>query len=242
MFNPLLRIFLVLLSFMFISTTNVNARNISGQELIATARQEIETRLGSGDYDIIPPPNIPEDMEFPDGNIILKADIPYAIRYNTPTFVTVSISAGDQQYATIGLSFIIKKYENVIVAACDISSGELLTQDNVKLQRMDVGRLGQGYLTSFEQIKNLAAKRMLVAGTVINEYNAELPIIIKRNTPITIIAKVGNVTVTALGEAMQNGRIGQIIKVKNINTQKVIFVKIIDSSCGVVPLYNAQSR
>ena len=47
-------------------------------------------------------------------------------------------------------------------------------------------------------------------------------------SPVKIIVRYGRLQATAKGIAMSRGRIGQIIKVKNEVSQKIISAKIVD--------------
>lgn len=209
-------------------------QQISKAQLLEQANDKIAEQLGAEDYETQPPPNIPDNITVPAGDITIRAEIPYGIRYNTPTLVNLIITSSQGYNSTISLSFIIRKYEKVVVAARDIAVNESLHSGNLRYERRNISNLAQGYKTDITQVYRLVAKQRLTAGTVINNYMLRKPIVIKRGQMINIIARVGNLEVGALGQAMQNGYSGQLIRVRNLASKKIIVAKVIDRATVMV--------
>ena len=46
---------------------------------------------------------------------------------------------------------------------------------------------------------------------------------------LRLIVRIGNVVASAPGQASQNGRIGQVIRVRNLSTQRALMARIIDA-------------
>jgi flagella basal body P-ring formation protein FlgA len=61
------------------------------------------------------------------------------------------------------------------------------------------------------------------------------PIIIKRNQNVVIRIENPGFVITAMGKTMQDGRAGEYIKVRNVDSQRIILVRINeDGSVGPV--------
>jgi flagella basal body P-ring formation protein FlgA len=56
------------------------------------------------------------------------------------------------------------------------------------------------------------------------------PVLIKRGSMVILIALVGSMEVTASGQAMQDGYEGQLIRVKNVNSNKIVLGKVIEEN------------
>ncbi len=209
-------------------------RQIPREQLLEQANNKIAEQLGGVDYEVQPPPNIPDSITVPAGDITIRAEIPYGIRYNTPTLVSLIITSTQGYSNTIGLSFIIRKFERVVVAAQDIAVNEPLHAGNLRYERRTVSNMAQGYKTDIRQIIQLVPKQRITAGMVINDYMLRKPIIIKRGQMINIVARLGNIEVGALGQAMQNGSNGQLIRVRNLNSKKTVVAKVIDGTTVMV--------
>jgi flagella basal body P-ring formation protein FlgA len=73
------------------------------------------------------------------------------------------------------------------------------------------------------------ASRDIAAGTEINHSNARAPkpqVILERNQSVIIRIDKPGLAVTAMGKSMQKGKLGELIKVKNIDSQRVILARV----------------
>lgn len=202
---------------------------LSGQKLVSQAEQYLKERLAGSDV-VITPGIQPQDMLVPPGEIVFENELPYGVKYNSPTSVSVGITVAGQLYNKAALRFDIKKYEQVAVVSRALAARELINTDNVVFERRDIGRVPPGYFTELNKILGLAVKRQLAPGTAITDSMLEKPILIKRGQTIRIVAQTGHITVSAPGIALQNGSQGQFIRVQNINSKKMITGQVVDEA------------
>lgn len=214
-------------------TVTTNCQSISGQAVIrkgiAAIQQQIGDSVTSEDMSIVPIGSV-QDIAAPIGNVVLTPSLPYGIHYNVPTIVTVGVSVNEQPISKVNLKFNIKLYRQVAVANSQIGVGEILTVDNVRYERMDVGKLETGYFTDLNKVLGLAARRSFSPGMVIMDSSVSKPVLVKRGSTVNIVAYIGDMTVTAVGQAMQDGSEGQLIRVQNSNSMKIITGKVVDGN------------
>ena len=75
----------------------------------------------------------------------------------------------------------------------------------------------------------LVAKRPLAANTILRPYMVESlqsPIIVKRNQSIVIRIEMPGLLITAAGLTLEEGRTGEHIKIRNVDSQRIILAKI----------------
>jgi flagella basal body P-ring formation protein FlgA len=60
----------------------------------------------------------------------------------------------------------------------------------------------------------------------------DAPLLIKTRDLVRLVVHIGAVRVSALGEAMQEGRAGQLIRVRNVDSNKTVSGRVVDR--GVV--------
>lgn len=205
------------------------AQTISGQQLSSQAEQYLKAGIQGGDVTLAALGQ-PPDIQVPPGEVSFKIELPYGIRYNTATHVTVGIQVAGQPFTTAKLRFDIRKYEQVAVASRALAAREPLTAESITLERRDIGRLPPGYFTDVNKILGLSVKRQIAPGTAITDSLLEKPLIIKRGKPVSIVAKYGGIEVTVAGTALQNGSEGQFIRVQNTNSKKIITGKVVDET------------
>lgn len=170
----------------------------------------------------------PADLVVPAGELNLLVSLPYGVRYNAPTTAIVTVEVDGKVAAVDTLKFDVNLYQQVLVAARPIVKGETLNAGNISYARMDVGRLTTGYYTDLSAVEGLVSRRMLNPGTPLNKYLIEKPVLVKRNSSVMIVARMGGIEVTTYGQALQDGQEGQIIRVQNINSRKLMTAKVVD--------------
>lgn len=59
-------------------------------------------------------------------------------------------------------------------------------------------------------------------------------VVIKQRDPVKIVAKIGSARIEAGGEAMQEGRVGDLIRVKNLESNRIVFGRVDESGAVIV--------
>ena len=86
-----------------------------------------------------------------------------------------------------------------------------------------------GYITDSKQPIGFIMKRMTNSGSVLEESMLDKPVILKTGSMIHITAKMGEANVQAQGIALQDGKNGQVIRVRNTVTKKIVSGTVIDA-------------
>lgn len=209
-------------------TITALSQALSGKFIVEQAEQYLKAMV-TGDATIIAIGQ-PQDVVVPPGEVTYKVMLPYGIRYNAPTSVSVSVLVGGQPSTQAIVRFDIKKYQQVAVAGKSLSAGEVITADSITFERRDVGRLPPGYFTELAKIQGLIVKRPLSPGIVLSESMLKKAILITRGKPVSICAQIGSIQVMVAGVALQSGSEGQFIQVQNTTSQKVLVGQVVDDS------------
>lgn len=208
---------------------------VAGQKIVDAGMNFLKSRLGSSNADLeIEAFGYQEDLAVPVGDLSLQCELPYGVRRGGPTLVNVSIQANGRIFTKVGVRYNVRIFDTVLVASRAIGADEPLNSGNVSLQRMDTGPLGNGYLTDYRQITGMIARRPIAPGAVLTEMSLEKPVMIKRGTNVTILARKGDLEVGAPGLAMQDGTLGQIIRVQNLTSKRYLTAKVIGTDAVLV--------
>jgi len=200
---------------------------VDKQTIISQAEQYLKRRLANSDV-IITLADLPHGVRVPAGDLTFTAEMPYGVKFNAPSHVHIGIVVAGQPFATAKLKYNIKKYQQVVVASRLISAGSLVTADSVIFERRDVGRMPPGYITDINKVLGFVVKRQIVPGATMTDSMVEKPVLIKRGQNVRIVAVIGGIEATALGVVMQNGSMGQLVRVQNVSSKKIITGQIID--------------
>jgi flagella basal body P-ring formation protein FlgA len=104
--------------------------------------------------------------------------------------------------------------------------GEKLTADDLYQTEMDAQKLKQGYFTDAKQLIGLVCKKDIAADTPITPYNIELEKLVLRGQEVSINASSGTLSIKMGGTALSDGALGDVIKVKNTTSKRVIDAQV----------------
>jgi flagella basal body P-ring formation protein FlgA len=120
----------------------------------------------------------------------------------------------------------IKKYMKVIEAKKDIPKGKILTTEDLKTAEIEFKRRS-GYITEIENVVGKVAKRDIKKGTVIRNSLLKPNYKVRKRKKVKIVYRNRNINIELMGLALEDGAVGDIIKVKNISSGKVILCKVV---------------
>ncbi|HMM20896.1 MAG TPA: flagellar basal body P-ring formation chaperone FlgA [Selenomonadales bacterium] len=223
-------------------TITTASQTVKGEAIAARAKEAIIQRLGAGGADsdvMLAVLATPPDALVPLGKVDFNVDIPYGIRFNVPTTASVAIRVDGRTYTTVGVKIDVKAYRNIVVASRNLVYGEILASDAIRMERCEVGHL-TGYITDPEKVLGLMVRKPVAAGAPVIETILAKPLIVKRNSNVTIIAQIGDIVVMAGGKALQQGREGEIIRVQNLSSQRVFAARVIDGTTVQVITYSGR--
>ena len=108
-----------------------------------------------------------------------------------------------------------------IVLAHSVSAGELLTQENLKSVVLPHYN-GFGGFFDLSHVLGRKTKTPLREGTVLLSRHLVPNWTIQAEQHVDIENTISGINVTTVGIALENGHVGDIIKVKNLNSDTVI--------------------
>ena len=113
-----------------------------------------------------------------------------------------------------------------------IEFGELITDDKLRFDQRAVERVDQ-YLSSADTIRGKRARVTLMPGQVVTSNDVEAvpvenPVLIRPHDVVRLVASLGPLRVTAVGEALQDGRAGQFIRVRNVDSNHTVLGRVVD--------------
>ena len=123
----------------------------------------------------------------------------------------------------------IKAFQQVVTAATPLRREQRLEAGLVELTEKEVSNLSQGYFSSVEEVIGKSLKRPGPFNGVIQPNMLVEAMVIKRGDEVVILAKSGSLSVKSAGIAVNDGRVGQQIQVKNKASQRVITARVINN-------------
>lgn len=130
----------------------------------------------------------------------------------------------------------IRKFADVLVTTDRIKRHDEIEEAKCEIKRMDVTSLREQPIASFQQVEGYRSKRNLQKGTVITSGQIEPVPDIEVGREVSIVYDSGLCRITVPGRSMESGSKGDIIKIKNKSSGRIIVARVIDGSSVAVQM------
>ena len=142
------------------------------------------------------------------------------------TRIQIGVVAGGKEIGSCEMSFRHKYEGHKVVALSEIPAGGVISRENVKLEKT---------ISSYPEVSNwsapygLIARRRFPKDAVLhpNMVGPAKPVIlVKRNQNVVIRIQAGGLVITAMGRMVDEGAAGDFVRVRNVDSQRVIVAKV----------------
>ncbi|MBR6012272.1 MAG: flagellar basal body P-ring formation protein FlgA [Selenomonadaceae bacterium] len=226
------KLFFVVLIFLVGFLPKVSANQIiPGEQIQAMATDEVERILQErGEFrrhEIIFANNISK-VSLPNGIIDIQILMPFSnLSYSSMNSMKARISIGGKAYRDVNFGVLVKVYDNVLVANHDLRIEVPVNESDFRMAEIVIDGRTE-YVKDVNDVKGMVPHRYVRAGLPIAVNYFQQPVAVAMGTPVKIVFKRGGLQATAKGVALSRGRVGQIIKVKNETSQKIISARVVD--------------
>jgi flagellar basal body P-ring formation protein FlgA len=125
----------------------------------------------------------------------------------------------------------IKRYQKVPVLNQSVKFGEVLAPEMFIFEKREISNVRNTF-QSLESLEGMQASRFLNAGQVVQFSDVKREQVLKRGQMVKAIVGNNSFEVIISAEAQEAGSVGETIKVKNLDSQRVFAGKIVER--GVV--------
>ncbi|MGE4941706.1 flagellar basal body P-ring formation chaperone FlgA [Yersinia enterocolitica] len=123
-------------------------------------------------------------------------------------------------------------YLPVWVAKNTLDRGKVVAPDDIELKKKNISTAQGGYITDPDEIIGLTVKRRIRGLQVVIPSQLEQPVLVTRGQQVLMIAEQDGIEARMLGEALKNGRKGELIKVRNLSSKRTV-TAIVDDMAKV---------
>jgi flagella basal body P-ring formation protein FlgA len=192
----------------------------------SAVREKLETELsGPGKCVESVDVSMPEKFKKADFDS-MSVDVQSVSPSGDRAFVTVSFKKDGKLISRLNLSAALKLSVDTYVAARDLKRGMEITQADVRAERAPAGPWFEKYAVKAEDLLGKRVDRNLKEGSPIRLDQVARPKMVTSGDAVTITAKKGSLVISASGKARQDGEMGELIKVSNVDSSKILTVKV----------------
>lgn len=150
--------------------------------------------------------------------------------------VTVKVRCEGSAPWTVFMPAQVHLFRNVVTVVRPMKRDAIVSDADVALRERDVGLLGQGFLDSVDQAIGQKVVRPTVIDQILTPVHLEQPQMVRKGDQVVISARSGAMSVRMPGEALSDGGFNEQIRVKNLNSKRVIKANIVAPGQVEVPM------
>lgn len=120
----------------------------------------------------------------------------------------------------------------VVIAMETLERGRVIDTKDVALKVQDIAPLNAQFFTTTDEAIGQTVKRRITSAQIVNSAQLEQPVIVERGQSVLMVARQNGIEASTSGEAMKQGRKGDVIRVKNTSSQRTVDAVVV--SPGVV--------
>lgn len=117
----------------------------------------------------------------------------------------------------------------VLATATAIDRGQAIEPAHLTRERINISRAQRGFMVDESEVAGLSARRRLRAGQALNASLLNEAAPVRRGQPVRILARQDGIEASTQGEALAEGNLGDVIRVRNTSSDTVIQAQVTGS-------------
>jgi|GEM_PF-152392 len=188
--------------------------------------REMIARTQRGDVDVIlDNPNIQFNLPTDKTPIIVVETLNHDER--SGRFVAVvAAPAGDPEAQRLTVTGRAVEAMEIPVLNRRVDAGDVIDTNDIEWIRTRADRMDRNIVTNISEIVGYQARRPLNAGEGVRGTDIEPKVMIEKGALVSMILSTPQMTLTALGKAMEDGSMGEVIRVRNSISNRTISARV----------------
>ncbi len=141
----------------------------------------------------------------------------------------VSATSNSIPLFKVPVNFKVRVFEYVAISKKRIGRHRNLTRENIFIDKRETTKMRGIAFSSMENLVGKMTTKVIQPNTILTEGIVEIPPTITQGSLIRMFIKANGFKIVTKGIAQQTGNTGEVIKVKNLDSKKILYGKIIDS-------------
>lgn len=203
------------------------SKTIKGAQVEARIRATLDEAMPHAPEDIaqIRVPHI-ADIKAPSG-----ADISIKLKpredFVGDVMVDVLVTDEGTQIRSRRVSVVVDLFVDTYGVSQEVRRGYRLTTADLVALRIPRSRIPKDAISRPEFVEGALVRRDIKPGEPIRDAFLQVPPMVERGQRVRMIARRGSVSISSMGEAMGNGARGAMIRVRNLQSRKIVGGRVI---------------
>lgn len=123
---------------------------------------------------------------------------------------------------------------DVPVLRRNLKPGEVIRSSDIDWVSLPIKRLSRGSVVDQQNLIGMSPRRPIRSGQVIRTSDIETPVVVTKNSLVTIRLETERMVLTVKGRALEDGAEGDVVRVMNTKSNSVVNALVVDSGRVVV--------
>ncbi len=207
-------------------------KRIDTSEIKEAIRDALVEKAGVGDLRVdLANPNLAFHVLLETSNDLEVYGLAYDRRSGRFS-ATVVAAAGNRGATRLGVSGRAVRVMKIPVPAHRIDKGRIIAQEDLEWVEVRNDHVNAQTVTDLGGLVGMSPRIRLRAGRPIRAVDLRAPLVVEKGAPVTMVFRTRGMLLTAGGRAIDEGAMGDTVRVRNVKSQLVVDAVIIGS--GVV--------
>ena len=139
---------------------------------------------------------------------------------------TLKITGGTALPQTVNLRGVAERMVRVPVLKRSMKNGDIIGQNDISWTTEKAATIRRDIVRDTTALIGATPRRGLSAGQTITDQDLQMPILVSRGDLVTIVFRQNGMYLTAKGRAMEDGAMGQVVKVSNTNSNRQLEAQV----------------
>jgi len=208
-------------------TVGQKEKTITGSEFVEVAESFLRENPPSDFVCQTSPIRIPKDLFLPGdiGDVELSPCLTAENSRNRAK-VHILVLRNGKEIGAREVIFRLKYECHKVMTLVDIPAGSVINPENIKIEK---GQSDYPEPLDWKPPYGQIAKRKLSANTLLQSYMVgpvKPEVVVERNQNVIIRIERPGFLITAVGRTMEKGRTGEYIRVRNVDSQRIVLVEV----------------
>jgi flagella basal body P-ring formation protein FlgA len=208
-------------------TVGKKQKTIPGSEFIEVAESFLKDNPPTDSVCQTSPVRIPKDLILPGdiGDVELSPCLAVDNSQNRAK-VHILVLRNGKEIGAREVVFRLKYQCHKVMTLVDIPAGAVISPENIKIEK---GQSDYPEPLDWKPPYGQIAKRKLAANTLLQSFMVgpvKPKVVVERNQNVVIRIERPGFLITAVGRTMEKGRTGDYIRVRNVDSQRIVLVEV----------------
>ncbi|MGD9210077.1 MAG: flagellar basal body P-ring formation chaperone FlgA [Desulfobacteraceae bacterium] len=171
----------------------------------------------------------PGQLSLPSGKFAFKIQSKYPADYIGNVNLTMLFYVNNRLEKQLPVSADVEVVTKIVFTRNPLSRGQIIQASDLELRSTKLSKIKGHPIKNLDFVIGKRARYKIYPQQVIDENDIEIPPTLRRGDTVKIIVAFSSLIATAQGVVRENGKVGDKIKVVNIDSKKTLYATIVDS-------------